>query len=76
MHLRNVQYTDPFEGTQEEKDCLEHIPGLPNDPDDYHEDTNIIVDYYKQTFEVGSNDFAMGATSEGMGPIICIKVLS
>ena len=44
MHLGNLQNTDPFEGTREENVCLEDIPGLPIDPDDYYEDTNTIVD--------------------------------
>ena len=44
MHLRNLQNTDPFEGTQEEKVCLEDVPGFPTDPDDCYEDTDIMVD--------------------------------
>ena len=43
VHLRNLQNTDLFGGTQEEK-CLEDVPGLPTDPDDYDEDTDIIID--------------------------------
>ena len=34
VHLRNFQNTGPFEGTQEEKVCLEDVSGLPMDPDD------------------------------------------
>ena len=26
------------------KNCLEDVPGLPTDPDNYYEDTDIIVD--------------------------------
>ena len=44
MHLRILQNTDPFKGTQEEKVCLEDVPGLPIDPDDKNEDTDIIAD--------------------------------
>ena len=47
VHLRHLQNTDPFEGTQEEKVCLEDVPVLPTDPDDHCEDTDIIVGYYK-----------------------------
>ena len=46
MHLGNLQSTDPFEGIQEEKVCLEDVPGVPTDSDDYYEDTDIIVEYY------------------------------
>ena len=44
MHLRNLHNTDRFEGTQEEKVCLEDVPGLPTNPDDKYEDTDTIVD--------------------------------
>ena len=43
MHLRNLQNTDPFEGAQEENVCLEDVLGLPTDPDDYYEDTDMII---------------------------------
>ena len=46
MHLRNLQNTDPFEVAQEGSLCLEDVLGLPTDPDDYYEDTDIIVDKY------------------------------
>ena len=41
MHLRNLQNTDPFEGTQEEKLCLEDVLGLSSGPDDYYKVTDI-----------------------------------
>ena len=40
----SLQNTDPFRGTQEENVCLEDVPVLPTDPDDYYEDTDISVD--------------------------------
>ena len=46
MHLRNRQKTVLFEGTQEKNVCLEDVPGLPTDPGDYYEDTDIIVNKY------------------------------
>ena len=44
MRLKNLQNNDPFEGIQEEKVCLEDVPGLPTDPNDEYEDDDIIVD--------------------------------
>ena len=42
VHPRNLQNTDPFQGTQQDKVYLEDIPGIPTDPDDQHEDADNI----------------------------------
>ena len=41
MHLRNLQETDPFKGTQEEKVYLEDVA---DDLDDNYTDADIMVD--------------------------------
>ena len=44
MHLRNLQNTNVFKGTQEENVCLEDVLGLPTGSDDLYKDMDIIAD--------------------------------
>ena len=34
VYLRSLQNTDPLEGTQREKACLQYVPGLQTDPNE------------------------------------------
>ena len=46
VYLRSLQNTDPFEGTQKEKACLQYVLGLQTDPNEFMPFLFYVIPFY------------------------------